>query len=72
MYIEMCGKLWYSNNVILRRTHIAITKGNVKKMVDLRAKPYYLNDEDIAWVESTITGMSDEETVDPLSALGLS
>ena len=30
-------------------------------MVDLRAKPYYLNDEDIAWVESTIAGMSDEK-----------
>ena len=35
-------------------------------MVDLRAKPYYLNDEDIAWVESTITGMSDEEKVGQL------
>ena len=30
-------------------------------MVDLRAKPYYLNDEDIAWVEKTIASMSDEE-----------
>ena len=28
-------------------------------MVDLRAKPYYLNDEDIAWVENTITAMTD-------------
>ena len=35
-------------------------------MVDLRAKPYYLNDEDIAWVESTIAGMSDEEKVGQL------
>ena len=35
-------------------------------MVDLRAKPYYLNDEDIAWVESTIAGMTDEEKVGQL------
>ena len=32
-------------------------------MVDLRAKPYCLSDADIAWVESTIAGMSDEEKV---------
>lgn len=30
-------------------------------MVDLRAKPYYLDDEQIKWVEDTIAGMSDEE-----------
>ena len=35
-------------------------------MVDLRAKPYYLNDEDIAWVENTICSMSDEEKVGQL------
>ena len=35
-------------------------------MVDLRAKPYYLNDEEIAWVESTIASMSDEEKVGQL------
>ena len=35
-------------------------------MVDLRAKPYYLCDEDIAWVESTIASMSDEEKVGQL------
>ena len=35
-------------------------------MVDLRAKPYYLNDEDIAWVESTIASMTDEEKVGQL------
>ena len=35
-------------------------------MVDLRAKPYYLNDEDIAWVENTIAGMTDEEKVGQL------
>ena len=35
-------------------------------MVDLRAKPYYLNDEDIRWVEETIAGMTDEEKVGQL------
>lgn len=35
-------------------------------MVDLRAKPYCLSDEDIAWVESTIAGMTDEEKVGQL------
>ena len=35
-------------------------------MVDLRAKPYLLNDEDIAWVESTIASMTDEEKVGQL------
>ncbi|MBE6978986.1 MAG: beta-hexosaminidase [Ruminococcaceae bacterium] len=35
-------------------------------MVDLRAKPYYLNDEDIAWVENTIASMTDEEKVGQL------
>ena len=35
-------------------------------MVDLRAKPYCLNDADIAWVESTIASMTDEEKVGQL------
>ena len=35
-------------------------------MVDLKAKPYYLNDEDIAWVTDTIASMSDEEKVGQL------
>ena len=35
-------------------------------MVDLRAKPYLLNDEDIAWVENTIASMTDEEKVGQL------
>lgn len=30
-------------------------------MVDLKAKPYYLSDEDCKWVTDTIEGMSDEE-----------
>ena len=35
-------------------------------MVDLRAKPYNLSDEDIAWVERTIASMTDEEKVGQL------
>ena len=35
-------------------------------MVDLRAKPYYLTDADIAWVESTIASMTAEEKVGQL------
>ena len=35
-------------------------------MVDLRAKPYYLSDEDIRWVEETIASMTDEEKVGQL------
>ena len=46
--------------------HRLNTKGIVNTMVDLRAKPYYLNDEDIAWVENTIAGMTDEEKVGQL------
>ncbi len=35
-------------------------------MVDLRAKPYSLCDDDIKWVNDTIAGMSDEEKVGQL------
>ncbi len=35
-------------------------------MVNLKAKPYCLSDEDIAWVESTISSMTDEEKVGQL------
>ena len=35
-------------------------------MVNLKAKPYCLNDEDIQWVQSTIAGMTDEEKVGQL------
>ena len=35
-------------------------------MVNLHTKPYYLADEDIAWVESTIAAMTDEEKVGQL------
>ncbi len=35
-------------------------------MVDLKARPYYLSDEDIGWVNDTIAGMTDEEKVGQL------
>ncbi len=35
-------------------------------MVDMKARPYYLSDEDIKWVNDTIAGMSDEEKVGQL------
>ncbi|MBQ9700550.1 MAG: beta-hexosaminidase, partial [Lachnospiraceae bacterium] len=35
-------------------------------MVDLKARPYYLSDEDIKWVQDTIAGMTDEEKVGQL------
>ena len=35
-------------------------------MIDLKVKPYCLSDEDIAWVQNTIAGMTDEEKVGQL------
>lgn len=35
-------------------------------MVDLKARPYYLSDEDCKWVLDTIAGMTDEEKVGQL------
>ena len=35
-------------------------------MVNLKAKPYYLTDEDIKWVKDTISNMTDEEKVGQL------
>lgn len=35
-------------------------------MADLRAKPFYLNDEDLRWVRQTIEGMSLEEKIGQL------
>lgn len=35
-------------------------------MVDLKARPYYLSDEDCKWVEDTIEAMTDEEKVGQL------
>ena len=35
-------------------------------MVNLKANPYFLAEEDIKWVEETIAGMNDEEKVGQL------
>ena len=32
-------------------------------MIDLKGKPFYLDDEDIRWVEETIDAMSLEEKI---------
>ena len=38
-------------------------------MVDLKAKPFYLTDEDIAWVQSTLAGMTEDEKIGQLFCL---
>ena len=38
-------------------------------MVDLKAKPFYLNDQEIRWVEDTIASMSLEEKLSQLFVL---
>lgn len=38
-------------------------------MIDLKAKPFYLSDEDIAWVESTLANMTEEEKIGQLFCL---
>lgn len=40
--------------------------GKEQIMVDLKANPYYLSDEDIKWAEDTIASMTDEEKVGQL------
>ena len=35
-------------------------------MIDLKAKPFYLNEEQIAWVEETLAGMSDDRKAEQL------
>lgn len=37
-------------------------------MIDLKAKPFYLSDDDITWVHETLAGMSTEEKRDSFSA----
>jgi beta-N-acetylhexosaminidase len=38
-------------------------------MVDLKTKPFYLNDDDIRWVETTLAEMSDDEKLGQLFCL---
>ena len=35
-------------------------------MIDLKAKPFYLTDADIAWVEATKKSMTEEEKLEQL------
>lgn len=45
---------------------IGKSRKKVNQMVNLKANPYFLTDEDIKWIEDTIQGMSDEEKVGQL------
>lgn len=38
-------------------------------MIDLKAKPFYLEDEDISWVDKTLKGMTNEEKISQLFCL---
>lgn len=38
-------------------------------MVDLKAKPFYLTDDDIAWVQTTLAGMTEDEKIGQLFCL---
>ena len=38
-------------------------------MIDLKAKPFFLNDEDIAWVNETLAGMSEKDKLGQLFLL---
>ncbi len=38
-------------------------------MVDLKAKPFYLTDDDIQWVETTLAGLTDDEKIAQLFCL---
>ena len=38
-------------------------------MVDLKAKPFYLTDEDLAWVKTTLAAMTDDEKIGQLFCL---
>ncbi len=38
-------------------------------MIDLKAKPFYLSDEDITWVETTLAGMTDDQKIGQLFCL---
>lgn len=41
-------------------------KRRKKFMIDMKANPYFLNDEDCKWVEDTIAGMTEEEKIGQL------
>lgn len=53
--IEMIFVPCYNLNIIKEGT-----KGSIQ-MIDLKGRPFYLNDEDITWVQKTLAEMSIEE-----------
>jgi beta-N-acetylhexosaminidase len=38
-------------------------------MIDLKGKPFYLNDDEIQWVERTLADMTEEEKIGQLFCL---
>ena len=40
-------------------------------MVDLRAKPFFLNDEQVHWVEDTISSMTEDEKINFIDCIGV-
>ena len=38
-------------------------------MIDLKANPFYLDDEDIAWVASTLASLTEEEKIGQIFCL---
>lgn len=46
---------------------------DIKRSVDITAKPYFLEEEDVAWVEETLASLSEEEKIGQIFVpLGLS
>ena len=46
-----------------------LLNGGIEEMIDLKLKPFWLSDEDIKWVEETLSSMSLEEKVGQLFCL---
>ncbi len=54
------------NNHALSWMHLRAFLGDAQPMVDLRAKPFNLNDKQIAWVQNTLANMTFDEKVGQL------
>ena len=63
--IEKRVKLKIERNNDTNKNIFCIWKGG-NEMVDLTKKPYYLNEEQIKWVEETIASMTVEEKIGQL------
>ena len=62
--MDISGKGLYDNDLIsavVKSAEPGIPPEKGNNMVNLKDKPFYLNDEQIMWVEKTIQGMSLDE-----------